>query len=604
MVFFGANDGMLHAVLDQTDPDIAVSGNETHYGTEAWSFIPPNQLIRLKYMIEGSSHMEYVDSSPKIYFHDVDKDNLVDSIDGDKVILVCGERRGGSSYFALDVTVPNAPKYMYRIGSGNDNTIISYNARTLDFGAYNWVGDLTTTVYDSWMGGDMATAPFVWGQIVSLITTGAQSGILELANIRRHAGGAFEDGETLTLWDGAGGWLDNAAVVVGDEPLLPDVIIPELGESWAEPQFGLVKTTDSDTDGTAVFFIGGGYSENNTEGKAVVAVNVFTGAVVRKFTDVNSYTTDTAHTTDTNIYYSVPSSVKVIDEDHNGFIDKVYVGDLGGQLWRIGQVTVDSDGITALSFPDCDENINNWTGQLLFTAPTYVVDSVTYRRKFYFAPSVTLEHDYDLVFIGTGDREAACDTTTGADRIYAVKDAHGSTTFTEADLVDVTDPSAAVPNLDLTSGDVDINGQSDQGWYIRLVDQSATAVGEKVLAKSTIFYKTLYITTFTPNNHPCLPGGEGKVYAVDYKTGAAVLFLGSDIDGDGDADLTRNLSIGGGIPSKPVMVVSKTSRKLLISIGSTTPEATSEVLDAGVISIDPLVPTKNFFLLWWRQLFS
>jgi Tfp pilus tip-associated adhesin PilY1 len=555
-------------------------------------------------MIEGSSHMEYVDSSPKIYFHDVDKDNLVDSIDGDKVILVCGERRGGSSYFALDVTVPNAPKYMYRIGSGNDNTIISYNARTLDFGAYNWVGDLTTTVYDSWMGGDMATAPFVWGQIVSLITTGAQSGILELANIRRHAGGAFEDGETLTLWDGAGGWLDNAAVVVGDEPLLPDVIIPELGESWAEPQFGLVKTTDSDTDGTAVFFIGGGYSENNTEGKAVVAVNVFTGAVVRKFTDVNSYTTDTAHTTDTNIYYSVPSSVKVIDEDHNGFIDKVYVGDLGGQLWRIGQVTVDSDGITALSFPDCDENINNWTGQLLFTAPTYVVDSVTYRRKFYFAPSVTLEHDYDLVFIGTGDREAACDTTTGADRIYAVKDAHGSTTFTEADLVDVTDPSAAVPNLDLASGDVDINGQSDQGWYIRLVDQSATAVGEKVLAKSTIFYKTLYITTFTPNNHPCLPGGEGKVYAVDYKTGAAVLFLGSDIDGDGDADLTRNLSIGGGIPSKPVMVVSKTSRKLLISIGSTTPEATSEVLDAGVISIDPLVPTKNFFLLWWRQLFS
>jgi Tfp pilus tip-associated adhesin PilY1 len=604
MVFFGANDGMLHAVLDQTDPDIAVSGNETHYGTEAWSFIPPNQLIRLKYMIEGSSHMEYVDSSPKIYFHDVDKDNLVDSIDGDKVILVCGERRGGSSYFALDVTVPNAPKYMYRIGSGNDNTIISYDARTLDFGAYNWVGDLTTTMYDSWMGGDMATAPFVWGQIVSLITTGAQSGILELANIRRHTGGAFEDGETLTLWDGAGGWIDNAAVVVGDEPLLPDVIIPELGESWAEPQFGLVKTTDSDTDGTAVFFIGGGYSENNTAGKAVVAVNVFTGAVVRKFTDVRSYTTDTAHTTDTNIYYSVASSVKVIDEDHNGFIDKVYVGDLGGQLWRIGQVTVDSDGITALSFPDCDENINNWTGQLLFTAPTYVVDSVTYRRKFYFAPSVTLEHDYDLVFIGTGDREAACDTTTGADRIYAVKDAHGSTTFTEADLVDVTDPAAAAPNLDLTNADVDINGQTDQGWYIRLVNQSATAVGEKVLAKSTVFYKTLYITTFTPNNHPCLPGGEGKVYAVDYKTGAAVLFLGSDIDGDGEADLTRNLSIGGGIPSKPVMVLSKTSRKLLISIGSTTPEATSEVLDAGVISIDPLVPTKNFFLLWWRQLFS
>jgi len=114
----------------------------------------------------------------------------------------------------------------------------------------------------------------------------------------------------------------------------------------------------------------------------------------------------------------------------------------------------------------------------------------------------------------------------------------------------------------------------------------------------------LYITTFTPNNHPCLPGGEGRLYAVDYKTGGAVLFVGSDIDGDGNADLTRSVAIGGGIPSKPVMVVTKTSRKLLISIGSTTPEATSEVLDAGVIRIDPLGPTKNFFFLWWRQLFS
>jgi hypothetical protein len=91
---------------------------------------------------------------------------------------------------------------------------------------------------------------------------------------------------------------------------------------------------------------------------------------------------------------------------------------------------------------------------------------------------------------------------------------------------------------------------------------------------------------------------------VDYKTGAAVLFLGSDIDGDGNADLTRSVSIGGGIPSKPVMVISRTSVKLLVSIGSTTPEATSEVLDAGIVQINPLAPSKNFYLKWWRQLFS
>jgi len=602
MVYFGANDGMLHAVLDETDPDIDTYGDENTHGTEAWSFIPPDQLIRLKYMIEGTIHKEFVDSSPKIYFHDANQDGFVDPDAGDKVILVCGERKGGTSYFGLDVTVPDDPKYMWRIGSGNEDTIIRYDGKTLAFGVNSWVGNLTTEMYNDYMSGDMTTYPFVWGLIVSSIATGPEEGILELTNIRRHAGGTFQNDENLTLWDGVARTWTNAAMVMGDE-LTPDVIVSELGESWSEPQFGLVKTTNDDTDGTAVFFIGGGYSENNSAGKIVVAIDVFTGEVVRKFTDINTYTTDTEHTTDTNIYYSVPSSVKVVDEDNNGFVDKVYVGDLGGQVWRFGQVSFDSDGNT-LSFPDSDENINNWTGQILFRAPTDVVDAVSYTRKFFYPPSVTLEHGYDLIFIGTGDREAACDTTTGADRIYSIKDTHGSNTLIEADLVDVTDPLATTPNLDLTNSDVDLNGQYDQGWYIRLVDQSDAAVGEKVLANGTVFYKTLYITTFTPNNHPCLPGGEARLYAVNYKTGRAVLFLGGDIDGDGNADLTRSVMIGGGIPSKPVMVIKQESRKILISVGSTVPETTSEILDAGIIGIDPLEPAKNFFIRYWRQLFG
>ena len=81
---------MLHAVLDTTDPDIDASGDETHHGTEAWAFIPPDQLDRLKDILEDSSHQDYVDSSPHIYFHDIDADGRVDDDDGDKVILICG----------------------------------------------------------------------------------------------------------------------------------------------------------------------------------------------------------------------------------------------------------------------------------------------------------------------------------------------------------------------------------------------------------------------------------------------------------------------------------------------------------------------------------
>ena len=299
------------------------------------------------------------------------------------------------------------------------------------------------------------------------------------------------------------------------------------------------------------------------------------------------------------------SSVKLVDADHNGFVDKVYVGDLGGQMWRYGQVTTDAAG-DPLSFPDCDENINNWTAQKIFTAPTYTVDSTTGYRKFFYPPSVTLEKGYDLLFMGTGDRENACDTDTAADRIYCVKDAHGTSTFTQTDLVDVTDPTAATPDLKKSDGDVDLNGAYDQGWFIRLVDSSGeteVAEGEKVLAQGIAFYKAYYVTTFTPNNDPCVPGGNAKLYAIDYLTGAAVIQF-TDIDDDGDKDFTRSVLLGGGIPSKPVVVITSAGQKLFISLGSTNPDATSKSLGAGIIEIDPLFPKRNFFYLWWRELLN
>ena len=566
MVYFGANDGMLHAVLDIIDPNINSSNDETSYGTEAWAFIPPDQLHRLKDLVEGATHQYYVDSSPKAYFHDVDKDGLVDSVDGDKIILVCGERKGGASYFALDVTDPMAPQFLWRIDRSNSETgileltdiyinnggsfqdgdplriwkgyptwgpeiaayvdgtmtgnLLRYDNGTVPFNGGLWVGNLTTETYQDWADDGVCPTPFIWGLITSITTAD------------------------------------------------PDVIIAELGESWSEPQFGLVKTFDGDTTGTPVFFIGGGYSSDNSAGKAVAAIDVFTGGVVKMFAGF------------TGMDYSMPSTVAVIDADNNGFVDKVYVGDLGGQMWRFGKFTDASDN--PLEFPDCDENIMNWTAQILF------VSGATH-QKFYYPPAVTLEHGYDLVFMGTGDREDACNPAT-SDKFYAVKDAHEDVTFYETDLVNVTDPAATVPNLDNENGDVDLNGNVDQGWFIQL------AAGEKVLAENTVFYKTAYMTTFTPNDDPCLPGGVGKIYALEYKTGAAVL----DFDNNGTPE--RSIDIGGGIPSKVVTVITDSGGfKLFISVGSTNPDANSETFDAGVVSVDPLSPNNNFFYMWWRE---
>jgi len=280
------------------------------------------------------------------------------------------------------------------------------------------------------------------------------------------------------------------------------------------------------------------------------------------------------------------------------------VGDLGGQLWRIGQFSTDAVG-DSLSFPESNENINSWTAQVLLQTDS------TFTRKFFYPPSVTLEKGYDLVLIGTGDRENACsypgdgtDTrdpadTNSSERIYVVKDYHSSDTWTESDLVDVTDETDPVPDLDNDTGDADGSGDPDQGWFIRLVDSAGDAVGEKVLAEGTVFYGTLLITTFTPNDEPCQPGGEGRLYGLAYKTGAAIV----DWDEDDESDEPqRSMLIGGGIPSKAVTVITDIGEKIFISVGSTNPDEGSPTTEAGIVAMDPPSPPINIFYLWWKEL--
>jgi len=531
VVYFGANDGMLHAVKDST-----LSTPASDDGREMWAFIPPDQLHRLKDMVEGESHQYYVDSSPKVYIKDVngngiievhvdsDGDDDVDDDDKDRVILVCGERKGGTSYFALDVTNPERPFFLWRASRYDDAKAGSFELENVN-GTFedgealtdSGVGAATAdgTLVESSLAYRDQTGEFTVGQVVTGEKSGATATIVSITCYAPPKAG-------------------------------PDVVISELGESWSEPRFGLVKTSNGDDDtGTPVFFIGGGYSSDNSAGKAVLAINVFTGGVVKKFSNI------------TGMNYSIPSSVTPVDGDSNGFVDKVYVGDLGGQMWRFGKFT-DSTGVD-LEFPYTDENIKNWTDQAAHIL--FLSDPVN-ERKFFYPPSVTLEWGYDLVFMGTGDREDPCNPIS-SDRIYSVKDTHASTTLTESDLIDVTDSTSTLPDLNI-----------HQGWYIRLAE------GEKVLSEGVVFLKTYYVTTFSP-----IKGG--TLYALNYKTGVS-------------RSLPRQI---GGLISKPVVVINKAGHKLLASVDRINPgEGGSESVGPGILAIEPSAPAANFFYLWWREL--
>ncbi|MBI1910934.1 MAG: hypothetical protein HYS21_02940 [Deltaproteobacteria bacterium] len=103
VVFVGSNGGMLHAFKDCD-------------GSELWAFVPPDLLANLKQM-PAATHTYFVDSSAVPYIYDANSDGTIDYSAGDKAITLFGERRGGGSYYAIDVSNPSSPKYLWRLSS-------------------------------------------------------------------------------------------------------------------------------------------------------------------------------------------------------------------------------------------------------------------------------------------------------------------------------------------------------------------------------------------------------------------------------------------------------------------------------------------------------
>ncbi|MGQ0836092.1 MAG: pilus assembly protein [Gammaproteobacteria bacterium] len=106
LVFVPTNDGFLHAVAADT-------------GRELWSFVPQELLARLTslYRDPGVATRDYgLDGDIRVLRFDVDQNGIIESNEGDRVFVYFGMRRGGRSYYALDVTNRTSPRVLWRIG--------------------------------------------------------------------------------------------------------------------------------------------------------------------------------------------------------------------------------------------------------------------------------------------------------------------------------------------------------------------------------------------------------------------------------------------------------------------------------------------------------
>jgi len=111
VIYATTNDGMLHAF-------------DMNNGKELWAFIPEEFLSRLTSLRNDrvTALRSYgVDGDVRVFKYDKNGNGIIES--GDKMYLVFGFGRGGSGYYALDVTNENQPTVLWRKLGGSTGAL-------------------------------------------------------------------------------------------------------------------------------------------------------------------------------------------------------------------------------------------------------------------------------------------------------------------------------------------------------------------------------------------------------------------------------------------------------------------------------------------------
>ncbi len=390
VVFFGTNEGYLHAI-------------ETNTGEDLYSFIPWNLLENIKHSYANLPYSEKLyglDGYLSNWFYDANNDGFVDSAN-DHYYLYGGMRRGGRDYYALDVTEKTSPRTLWTIEGGK--------------------GDFT-----------------------------------------------------------------------------------ELGQTWSKMVHGKMRhpATGIATD---ILVFTGGYDNNqdgtvnrgpDSMGRAIYIVDATTGELIWNAAP------DNASLVLEDMQYSIPATPKVVDLDHDGLFDQLYVGDLGGQVWRF-DVLAD----------------NSIQGGVI----AKLSDDTTGRRSFFNTPDLSLVRTANsgkslAISIGTGSRTEPLDTTqenafyvlmqdtiSNAPEEYGVQNNLGVyAPITHADLANVTDNS-------ITEGTATEQNNKrtelaeKEGWYINLEGQ-----GEKVLNPSITVNNKVVFSSYVPDHASACSVGVGS----------------------------------------------------------------------------------------------
>ncbi len=319
-----------------------------------------------------------------------------------------------------------------------------------------------------------------------------------------------------------------AKVCVGNGVCTSAPQFNQIGQTWSTPYIGKVRA-----NANPVMIFGGGYDPaddsipvgTRTMGRAVYVIDAYNTTLVQSWGVGQSgpFLGSGA----SSMIYAIPSAVTSLntDLDAQNLLDRLYVGDTYGNLWRM-----DID----------DTNVTNWNAKLLASLSSDI--SSGERRKILFPPAAVRQNSpyrFDAVYVGTGDLEHplclsynqvtptvmtnTCSAFAPANNFYMVVDTDTGLVASNTSPI-LTTNLYARPTTDIATNTSNTILNTNKGWY-RAYDN-----GEKSSNAPTVFNNQLTFGTYAPlgqSGGACVPPGEGRLNEINAITGDYLPINGS-----------------------------------------------------------------------------
>jgi len=372
-----------------------------------------------------------------------------------------------------------------------------------------------------------------------------------------------------------------------------------MGQSWSTPQVARIR---ANTNPVVIF--GAGYdsasedaeppSGTDSKGRGIYVLDAATGALIWSAGNSAMSPTRTVNGMD----FSIAADVLVVDRTLDGFADRVYAADVGGNVWRV-------------DLTDALPSGQGWSVWKIASLSSRSGSSSTQTtRKFLFSADVVFGDTFDSVVIGSGDREHPLSSNTAysaVNRAYMLKDPNIGITGTDLGLTDTCAATVGTScsNLfDATNSNAVPN--TANGWLYTLPNPGEKIINGPIVVAGNMIFGT---------NQPCISGklnddgtcststggtlsctgnlGVARRYDVSYLTAAPLLYKNSS-----GTYVASQVATGGGFLPSPVAGVVE------ISNGSSTKNyifVTDNPLNQGGILKPTINVPKKRFRDYWKE---